>query len=382
MNRTQLLPLLSFLILPLCAHAVQDCTLNGEHVNPANGNTTAGKTGLMRCIDRDSKEVMREQELQGGKFMGVVRHFKDGKMEREHAVNEKGNMHGRAREFAPGGQVVRDATYENGSTVGLSRSYYPDGKPRRAAFHEQGGGELASVEFTEAGLLSSLRCGDRPLLAPAADDARLCGFSGAVAPVEFFSSRGILRARTTYAGGKRVRSESFYDNGKTSQLDETTGAQQTVVRFTPEGLKRAELVYSIGERGPVRTAQRDYSDRGTLAREQRWSAGEATTDDTYYLNGQPKTKTVFSREGNRASRVVKDFHDNGQLAGDGVYSGMGYRSVPVGVHRQFNERGVLVSESSYDERGRLNRSKSWDESGRLLRDEEVFEDGSRKAFAR
>ena len=36
-------------LLPLAAQAVQDCELNGQHVNPANGHTTAGKSGLMRC---------------------------------------------------------------------------------------------------------------------------------------------------------------------------------------------------------------------------------------------------------------------------------------------------------------------------------------------
>ena len=33
------------LALPLASHAVQVCDLAGEHVNPANGHTTAGKRG-------------------------------------------------------------------------------------------------------------------------------------------------------------------------------------------------------------------------------------------------------------------------------------------------------------------------------------------------
>jgi hypothetical protein len=33
------------------AHAaVYDCEMNGEHVNPANGSTYAGKTGIMKCV--------------------------------------------------------------------------------------------------------------------------------------------------------------------------------------------------------------------------------------------------------------------------------------------------------------------------------------------
>lgn len=44
------------------AHAVQDCEMNGQHVNPSNGSTTAGKTGIMKCRDRDSGKLVREEE--------------------------------------------------------------------------------------------------------------------------------------------------------------------------------------------------------------------------------------------------------------------------------------------------------------------------------
>ena len=55
MYRTALLSALMFVAAGL-AHAVQDCEVGGQNVNPANGSTTAGKTGLMRCKDRDSGE--------------------------------------------------------------------------------------------------------------------------------------------------------------------------------------------------------------------------------------------------------------------------------------------------------------------------------------
>jgi len=44
------------------AVAVESCELNGQHVNPSNGNTTAGKSGLMRCRDGEGGPVVREQE--------------------------------------------------------------------------------------------------------------------------------------------------------------------------------------------------------------------------------------------------------------------------------------------------------------------------------
>jgi hypothetical protein len=79
------------------ALAVERCELNSQSVNPSNGSTTAGKSGLMRCRDGDGGPVVREQELQNGVFMGVVRYFKDGELD-------------------AGGAVVRDdEVFEDGS---------------------------------------------------------------------------------------------------------------------------------------------------------------------------------------------------------------------------------------------------------------------------
>ena len=70
------------------SHAVQVCELNGQSVNPSNGSTTTGKTGLMRCRDGEGGPVVREQELQNGVFMGIVRYYKEGALEREYSVRE------------------------------------------------------------------------------------------------------------------------------------------------------------------------------------------------------------------------------------------------------------------------------------------------------
>ncbi|PSJ19409.1 hypothetical protein CVH10_23015, partial [Halomonas sp. ND22Bw] len=83
------------------------------------------------------------------------------------------------------------ATYDDAHEVGLVRSFHPNGQLRRVAFYDDPGGERASAEFTPAGQLSALRCADKPLLAPALDDARLCGFgAGAPSQVELFDAKG------------------------------------------------------------------------------------------------------------------------------------------------------------------------------------------------
>ncbi|MGI4779935.1 MAG: hypothetical protein ACRYGA_17765 [Janthinobacterium lividum] len=368
----------------LAAHAVQDCELDGTAVNPANGDTTRGKTGLMRCRDRDSGQLEREQELRNGSFMGVVRHYSNGRVAREYSVDAKGNMNGRSREFYPGGQLRRDAVYEDGHVIGLARSFHLNGQLRRGAFHADPGGERAAVEFTESGQLASLRCGDRPLLAPVFDDARLCGFDGAPSQVELFDARGGLRARITFVDGKRVRGERFYDNGRSESQDETVDGLRTERRFSSEGVRRYELVSLAGER-TFKQRELEYSERGTLVREQRWSpTGQALADETNYLNGQPRSRTIYSGEGAARIAEVTEFQDNGQRATQGRFSSPAPRGrlLPIGAHRRFDERGRMVAESVYDDKGRLVRERAWNDDGTPVRDDEVFEDGSRKVFAR
>lgn len=368
------------------AHAVQDCELNGERVNPANGNTTQGNTGVMRCKDRDSGELQREQELRNGVFMGAVRYYDRGKLAKEHSVNAKGNLHGRAREFYPDGQVLREATYDDAHEVGLVRSFHPNGQLRRVAFYDDPGGERASAEFTPAGQLSALRCADKPLLAPALDDARLCGFgAGAPSQVELFDAKGGLRARMAFVAGKRVRSERLYDNGKPQSIEEFTGTQRVEQRFSSEGVKRYELAALVVERGSIKQREAEYSERGSLVREQRWNpAGAAMSDDSFYLNGQPRSTTVYSGEGLARVADITEFHDNGQRAAQGRFSAPAPRGrlLPIGLHRRFDDAGRIQSESAYDDKGRVMRERTWDANGQPDRDDEVFPDGSRRAYAK
>ena len=126
-------------------------------------------------------------------------------------------------------------------------------------------------------------------------------------------------------------------------------------------------------------------DCGELADDlRRWADGEPLSDQVFYLNGQPRSRTEYSGGGGAGrSLLVTEYHDNGALAREGRFVQAGrYGQTPQGVHRRFDARGQLIAESSYDQRGRITREKAWDEAGRLLRDDEVFEDGSRKAFAR
>jgi antitoxin component YwqK of YwqJK toxin-antitoxin module len=370
------------LLVPGAAHALQDCTLDGAAVNPNNGATTQGKSGIMRCVERDGGVLMRERELRDGKFVGLERIYQNGKLFKEHSINERGNKQGRAREFSPSGQVLRDDTYDNGEPVALARQYFENGQRRRVTFYAPAQGEQAYAEFNPSGQLSELRCASAPRLAPDVDDARLCGFNG-VSELELFSDKRVLRARLRLDGGKRLRQETLYDNGVPQRVTQLQGKQRIEQSFSPSGVKLREERFAVSEQRSVLELEQRYSETGKLTQEKRWLGGEPTSERSFYLNGQLQQETLFSVEQGVHQQQLSQYHDNGKLASVGrSLRDSRHRDVPVGVHKRYDEQGQLRSESSYDEKGHLNRERSWDGQAKLERDDEVFEDGSRKAFAK
>jgi len=310
----------------LCAGAAaqprQLCELDGRPVQLTDPASTAGRSGLLRCKDTAT------------------------------------------------GRVLRESTYDGGQELGLVRTFHPDGKLRRAAFRAEPGGERAAAEFSARGQLVLLRCADKPLLDPAVDDKRLCGFDKTASTVELFDDNGVLRSRLVYLNGRRQRTESFYDNGKVASVEETSGKHRIERQFSSAGIKRRESVSLLLERGrSVRQRTLEYSERGWLVREQRWDvSGDTVRDESYYpQTGQPKYKQAFSGSG--ADRVVDiiEYFENGQRSAEGRFSAPLHAPLlPIGMHRRFNDRGTLVAEANYDGKGRLLEEHRWDDAGQLL----------------
>ena len=398
MSRTAL-PLvaaLAALVAPAPAHAVQVCELNGQHVNPSNGATTEGKTGLMRCREGEGGPVVREQELQQGRFMGLVRYYKDGVLEREFRVNERGNRDGVSREWAraePGGKsvLVREETLRDGRTVGIARSWHPNGQLRRVSFHGDDDREQASAEFTTDGRLADLRCASRPVLGADFDDKAACGFAGGASNVTLYSGRGVAKARLSYERGERRRSETLWESGAVRDVAEQTAAGGVERSFAADGAKRREVPWTAlaGERPRrVTTLDQEFHESGKLVRERRWRpterGAELQLDATFYLNGQPRTRSEYRVADGRTTRRETSFHDNGRKSFEGTWQAgaSGRGEVPTGTQQTFDVEGRLRGERIFDERGRIKRERELDERGYVVRDDEVFEDGSRKAVGR
>jgi antitoxin component YwqK of YwqJK toxin-antitoxin module len=164
-----------------------------------------------------------------------------------------------------------------------------------------------------------------------------------------------------------------------------SGSTRIERHFNNAGVKRREIQWKLDSENPrnsLKEREQEFADSGTLTRDRKWSAGKLVTDQSYYLNGQPRSKNEFGGEGDSAWLQTTDYFDNGKVSATGRYSANRYRQLPLGTHQRFNEAGKLVAESSYDERGRIMREKTWDNEGKLLSDDAVFEDGSRKAYSK
>jgi antitoxin component YwqK of YwqJK toxin-antitoxin module len=370
------------------AGAVIDCELNGTSINVNNGAETAGKSGLLRCRQRDGGELQREQELRDGKTIGATRYYSQGKLEQDFSVNDKGNKEGRYRRYDPGtGQLIQEETYRNGSTIGLSRSFTADGRPRRLTFYSETGQEMAYVEYTRNGKLRDLHCASTPVFGKAFDDVSACGFDGRkeAAVTQLYGDDDFVRQRVAYLQGKRTMREVLWDSNLKVRSRESVGSdgRETEQSFSQDGTKRREVQWVRLERGRAKVLEQEYHESDTLVREQSWATdGKPVSERQLYLNGQPRSEAFYEDKDDQQLRKVTEYHDNGKPAFKGSYLASDrYRQSPVGTHQRFDAEGRLRSETGYDARGRLNREKEWDESGKLTRDDAVFEDGSRKSNA-
>ena len=381
------------------AHAVQDCEFNGKHINTSNGAETAGKTGMVRCKERDTGLMAREYELRNGQSVGLSRYFRDGKLVKEFTITANGPHEGLEREWALNGQLVLEFTNVNGRTRGLRRQWFEDGKLRKVEWvaENQSGSERegAAVEYRASGQLASLRCGPKPLLAPHVDDAKLCGFANNNAPstVNLYSSKGDVRSTVVLVAGVEQKATTFFDNGKPEAQEELLqqGTQKRETFYAPDGVKRREKLWDVSARPALLLRDAEFHTSGTLVVERIYLVVEAngrkrsrlTREERYYLNGQPQQKDTYTPDGDTELRDTQRYTDQGKLKSQGRYALTGrYSERPVGIHQVFFANGKLEREDTFDAKSKPTRQRVWDESGKLLSDDELFGDGSRKAYSK
>ncbi|MES2840693.1 MAG: hypothetical protein V4794_10470 [Pseudomonadota bacterium] len=367
--------LLSLVVCALCsatAWAIPRCELNGESVSPYNGNTTAGKSGLMRCVDDDGQVRRLDQTLRDGRIHGpVVMELADGER-REYSVNERGNRDGLARTFDGKGRLRKEENLEDGSAVGVQKNFAEAGHLQELHF-AAGRRTVLTIAWLADGRLTELRCAAVTLVP---QDREVCGHAGRASDVTLYREAGQPAGTVSYLKGQLQRLTVLDREGRLVRTEELKEGRRIKRVFYPSGKPRSEADFI--ERDPNSRegregVAREWAESGQLTQETTWADGFEQRIHQWYLNGKQKLRQQIRRDGRNQERTTESFWDNGLPAAmNNERNGR-----LQGWQKYFTEAGVLAREDEHGERGVLLRRKHYSVQGVFEREERFLEDGSR-----
>jgi antitoxin component YwqK of YwqJK toxin-antitoxin module len=365
----------------------QRCEVGGKDVNPANGSTTAGLTGIMVCRDGEGR-IQREQELKNGVFMGLQRmRLPDGGV-RERQVNDRGNSDGPFTEHDAKGTLRIQGSFANGRAIGVHRRWFDNGQLERLSFHADDR-ERANLLYNRDGTLRELRCANESVMS---EDRAPCGFEGKPAVVELRDGRARVYARATYERGQLIARSAFREDGSVAGehlIENGARVHREYAAADGRSVMRRERVFEPDDAfltaGGRLALEREWGPGGQPVREARFEAGLPVTEQQWYLNGSVRLRRAIEHagEGRLRSALTREeaYRDDGTLAARTVQRD----GRPSGPQRFYDPRGQLRREDVFTELkpgtpgpSRLLARRTWDEGGRPLTNEEFFEDGSRK----
>ena len=366
------LPLLVAALFCAQAWAVQTCELNGESVSRANGHTTAGKSGVMRCTD-DSGQVRRlDQTLRDGKYVGpVLMVLADGER-REYTLNERGNRDGLARTFDGKGTLRKEESFEDGSSLGVQKHFAEAGHLQELHF-AAGRRTVLTIGYLADGRLTELRCAAVTLVP---QDREVCGHTGRASDVTLHRADGQPAGAVSYLQGQMQRQSVLDREGRLVRNEELRDGRRIKRVFYPSGKPRSETDFI--ERDPNSRegregVAREWAESGQLTQETAWAEGYEQRIQQWYLNGKQKAQQQIRRDGRNQERTTESFWDTGLPAAVNVER----NGRLLGWQKYFTEAGVLAVEDEHGERGVLLRRKHYNAQGELVREERFLEDGSR-----
>ncbi|WP_300661045.1 hypothetical protein [Hydrogenophaga sp.] len=354
------------------AWAVQRCELNGESVSRANGHTTAGKSGVMRCTD-DSGQVRRlDQTLRDGKYVGpVLMVLADGER-REYSLNERGNRDGVARTFDAKGTLRKEENFEDGSAVGVQKNFAEAGHLQALHF-AAGRRTVLTIGYLADGRLTELRCAAVTLVP---QDREVCGHAGRASDMTLHRADGQPAGTVSFLQGQMQRQTVLDREGRLVRNEELKDGRRIKRVFYASGQPRSEADFI--ERDPNSRegregVAREWAESGQLTQETTWAEGYEQRIQQWYLNGKQRARQQIRRDGRNQERTTESFWDTGLPAAVNVER----NGRLLGWQKYFTEAGVLAAEDEHGERGVLLRRKSYDAQGVFVREERFLEDGSR-----
>lgn len=372
------------------ALAADQCSVNGQAVNLQDAASLAGKTGLVVC--KNGSQKTEERELKNGKPLGKVRQYQDGKLHLDYSVDDKGEKHGPFKRLAANGKPLLEETYEHGKPVGIRREWSQSGQPVRISFRGENNDTFAAdIHYNSKKQLAHLRCASKPLLAPHANDAALCGFQGKPSKVSLYTEEGVIKGGLVLANGVVQQSDTYDPDGKLEVRETFANGKRHEIIYFSNGNKKSDIMWLYTDHGQPQAFERktEFYESGKTLREQVYSFVKTlersrnllVSDTSYFPNGKLKEQNQYSYTETRETRDSQHFFENGKLAKRTKF--MKENAViefPIGTHQVFSETGQLLKETEYDDAGKAKRERAWDAAGKLTGDDELQADGSRKSL--
>lgn len=209
------------------AAAVIDCELDGQPIDVTDGAITAGRSGVLRCVDRDNGWLQREELYRDGKRVGFTTfrapgvpvtserlegstltrtvHFPEGEPRLVTVLQD-----GRRRsenEFARGGQRLRETLWNDRGRTGETQWYMNGLLKRREQRHDFAGAPALAIEdYWDSGQLRQRGSFD--------EHGRPLGMH------QWFRESGTLGSERLYQKGVLVLRRDFDEQGRPALEEE------------------------------------------------------------------------------------------------------------------------------------------------------------------
>jgi antitoxin component YwqK of YwqJK toxin-antitoxin module len=381
--------LLILLLLPLRAFGIDDCTSGEKSINLDNGASTAQLTGVVRCIDRDTKKESRVMGYVKGQLEGREKRWwpNGDSIEQDYKA---GKRHGEFRKYEQG-TLIEISHYVDDHEMGEGQRFSPKtGKLTRKLVRREPDSESTWENFTEAGQLADCGCGLYGSREAGTGD---CRWTKGASPLTWFHENGKKRAVIALVDGLRTGLTTTWsrDGELVSEVNFKKGLRDGLATsYGSDGKPSHSTQYVAGEREGDET---DFFNDGAKKNVTRWKAHVAQVETDYFQNGSKKFERVRDGEFFTESR----FEDDGSLHWRNHYrrrelEGLSETFLPdgglqskenyvagqlEGRRQSFFDNGAPESDSEWNQ-GHVVWRKTWAADGGLTEDSEFYEDGSRK----
>ncbi len=302
------------------ALALEDCSCDGKHINLNNGSYTENLTGIVKCVDRDSRKPTREIPYVKGKLQGwekVFAHFSfDGAV--VHTEYKNGEPGCRRRFTAQNVLTEEDGCEKpSGFISRVKKTFHPNGKiavqqlftvPAAGASEQL----LERTEHNAEGLLLDLEC---PSMSGTDAQPNRCPALAGKTSITLHHPNGkpsqVMSLKNGLLDGE---SKDFDDKSALIGIDTfKAGKREGLLRrFNKEGKPYLEAHFA---QDVLDGAAQCFQDDGTVCFDITWQKGVPVRQRTYFLNGQPRADVRAEEDHVK----VSSFFDDGTLASESVF---------------------------------------------------------------